>query len=49
MADWITCNSGLSLDMRRRLHTTRIVCRTMVCIDSQTLPVMCPSCGSRVM
>jgi DNA-directed RNA polymerase subunit RPC12/RpoP len=34
--------------MRRRLHTTRNVCATMVSIDQPGTPIMCPTCGSRV-
>lgn len=48
LMDWITCGSGLSLDVRRRMHTARTVCRTMVPIFGQTAPILCPSCGSRV-
>lgn len=46
--DYITCLSTLTQDMRRRLHTERVVCATMVPIDGRTVPVLCPSCGSRV-
>jgi len=49
MPDWITCRAGLSIDKRRRLHTQRVVCETMVCIDGHTVPIICPTCGSRVM
>jgi hypothetical protein len=46
MTDFITCPADLAFSVRRNLHTSRLVCRTLVPVTA--LPMLCPSCGSRV-